>query len=126
MDYRPLLIWSDFEFAATPANCLADATAPSWGYLVIVAVTVFFGLFLGAYILWRKEFDRHPTIRWIPPNFFLLWFVFVVLLWPLSVVPSVLSIGIGLLSVALYKLARRLSDHVRRIRIGKKNRESEK
>jgi hypothetical protein len=76
MDYRPLLIWSDFEFAATPADRLADATAPSWGYLVIVAVTVFFGLFLGAYILWRKEFDRHPTIRWIPRNFLLLWIAF--------------------------------------------------
>jgi len=126
MDYRPLVIGSDFEFAAAPADRLADATAPSWGYLVFLAVIVFSGLFLGAYILWHKEFDRHRTIRWIPRNFFLLWFGFVVVYLPLSVVPLVLSTGIGLLFVALYKLVRGLSSHVRRIRVGKKNRESEK
>jgi hypothetical protein len=126
MDYRPLVIGSDFEFAAAPADRLADATAPSWVYLVFLAVIVFSGLFLGAYILWHKEFDRDRAIRWIPRNFFLLWVGFVVVYFPLSLVPLVLSTGIGLLFVALYKLVRGLSSHVRRIRVGKKNRESEK
>jgi hypothetical protein len=126
MDYRPLLIWSDFEFAATPATCLADAAAPSWVYLVFIAVIVFSGLFLGAYILWHEEFDRHPTIRWIPRNFLFLWIAFFFVYFPLSVVPVVIAAGTGLLFVALYKLVRGLSGQVRRIRIGKKNRERKK
>jgi hypothetical protein len=124
MDYRPLLIWSDFEFAATPATCLADATAPSWVYPVFIAVIVFSGLFLGAYILWHEEFDR--TIRWIPRNFLFLWIAFFFVYFPLSVVPVVVAAGTGLLFVALYKLVRGLSGQVRRIRIGKKNRERKK
>jgi hypothetical protein len=128
MDYRPLIIRSDFKFAATPVKCLADATTPSWdwGYAVFIAVIVFCGLLMGAIILWHKEFDRHPKLRWIPRNFFLLCFIFLLLKWPLSVVPLVLSTGIGLLFVALYKLVWGLSGYVRRIRTRKTNRESEK